>query len=361
MDQKIENGSGGLVLGQNDFGFGFNISLDSDRLAVRAMNNKIDSPNEKSRTVNGSIYIFKRGETNWNLEQILSNDLPGIDNLRITTPWGQPNFDLNGNRLAVGAHPDSGSSGLNRGLVYIFKQDGAGWSVEQKLSDQTAGLENLKIRDNFGFSVSLDGDRLAVGATGRNFYDIAYETDGYNNGAVYVFKRDINNHWQLEQKISNQTNELLDLSESYNFGHVVSLNGDRLAVGAKKLGKDNPEANFTYILKRNPETNLWSLEDSISQQSGQFSIKKPLRMIGGTQDYKLTDNFLAMGAHIVDGSGKYEKSVYVFSQEGGNWRLEQEILGKPSNAGLVVGAIVGMLVLTGTSFYLFTRRLERPN
>ena len=48
--------------------------------------------------------------------------------------------------------------------------------------------------DYFGWSVGLDGDRLAVGAWGDQGYS------GASNGAVYIFKR-TGRSWGLEQAI----------------------------------------------------------------------------------------------------------------------------------------------------------------
>ena len=56
---------------------------------------------------------------------------------------------------------------VNTGAVYVFKRTGTTWALEQEVSDQNSGFTNFVARyDHFGGSVSLDGDRLAVGAYG---------------------------------------------------------------------------------------------------------------------------------------------------------------------------------------------------
>ena len=71
---------------------------------------------------------------------------------------------LDADRLAVGAYRDSGYNGYHTGAVYVFKRTGTTWALEQEISDQSSGFTNLLYGDYFGYSVSLDEDRLAVGA-----------------------------------------------------------------------------------------------------------------------------------------------------------------------------------------------------
>ena len=53
---------------------------------------------------------------------------------------------------------------VRTGAVYVFKRTGTTWSLEQKISDQSTGFTSLLSGDRFGYSVALDGERLAVGA-----------------------------------------------------------------------------------------------------------------------------------------------------------------------------------------------------
>src|SRR4030095_6677637 len=85
------------------------------------------------------------------------------------------------------------------------------WSQEQKLvaSDGVAG-------DNFGYAVSLAGDRVLVGAYGK---DTA-------KGAAYVFVRN-GSAWTEDQKLVPGDGVAGD-----DFGWTVSVAGDRALVGA---------------------------------------------------------------------------------------------------------------------------------
>ena len=82
--------------------------------------------------------------------------------------------------------------------------------------------------DYFGESVGLDGDRVVVGA--------AYNNDlGANSGSAYVFRRGDNgtpadpsdDFWVQEAKLLPA-----DAGREDHFGNSVSIDGDRVIVGA---------------------------------------------------------------------------------------------------------------------------------
>ncbi len=123
--------------------------------------------------------------------------------------------------------PPAPSTG-NSGAAYIFTRDGAGvWSQQAyiKASNTDAG-------DNFGFSIVLSGDTLAVLAPGEDSAATGIDGDQSDNsaldaGASYVFTRDAAGLWsqQAYVKASNT-----DAGDAFVF--PITLSGDTLAVGA---------------------------------------------------------------------------------------------------------------------------------
>jgi trimeric autotransporter adhesin len=123
--------------------------------------------------------------------------------------------------------------GPNSGAVFVFTQQGVGWSLESfiKSSNPDAG-------DLFGMSVSLsrDGTLLAVGAPYEDSSASGLNGDQGDNmlentGAVYLFSHD-EAGWreQAYLKIRNSA------QGDDHFGQFVSLSGmgDRLAVGSQE-------------------------------------------------------------------------------------------------------------------------------
>jgi hypothetical protein len=112
------------------------------------------------------------------------------------------------------------------GAAYVFMRIGMDWSQQAYLK-----VLNIGGDDNFGASLAIDGDTLAVGAWGEDSNADGVGGDQTNNsifqsGAVYLFVR-ANGIWaqQAYLKASNP-------DEYAYFGHSVALRGDLLAVGA---------------------------------------------------------------------------------------------------------------------------------
>ncbi|MBK7540086.1 MAG: FG-GAP repeat protein [Myxococcales bacterium] len=144
---------------------------------------------------------------------------------------------LSGDTLAVGAHHEaSAATGVNgnqadntafdSGAVYVFVRSGASWTQQAYLKASNTGSNDL-----FGYSVSLSGDTLAVGAhressaaTGANGNQA--DNSAGASGAVYVFVRS-GASWTQQAYLKASNTGVGD-----SFGQAVSLAGDALAVGA---------------------------------------------------------------------------------------------------------------------------------
>ncbi len=145
---------------------------------------------------------------------------------------------LSGDTLAVGAYTeDSSATGVggnqadnsaeDAGAVYVFTRDGAGvWSQQAYLKASNTGAG-----DRFGVFVALDGDWLAVGATGEDSAATGIDGNGGNNsapdsGAVYVFSR-TGAVWSQQAYVKASNTDAGD-----GFGVSVALDAATLAVGA---------------------------------------------------------------------------------------------------------------------------------
>lgn len=259
-----------------DHYFGDTVSLKGDVLAVSA------TGTDDGASGSGSVYIFNRSGTNWTQSAYLklpsptSNDAFGWD-LSISENLlavGVPYEDS----TATGIGGDQSLEGLNEsGAVFIYHFDGNNWVQEEYLKGTYTDSN-----DQFGRSISLDGNKLAVGVPYESSNeDFISPTPGGDNdfssqsGAVYVFKR-VSGTWLPESYIKADFNH-----PGANFGKKVSLKGETLVVG--------------------------TLED-ISQNY----------LINGVDSYSAT------------GGGNFG-SAYVYRFNGSAW--EQEAYLKPTNAG----------------------------
>jgi trimeric autotransporter adhesin len=151
--------------------------------------------------------------------------------------WFGISVALSGDTLAVGAYGEAsaaqgvgGNQGDNSasqsGAVYVFRRSGSAWAQEAYLKASNTGAG-----DEFGISVALSGDTLAVGARSE---DSAAQGVGGNqgdntatdSGAIYVFRRS-GSAWAQEAYLKASNTGAGD-----SFGIRVALSGDTLAVGA---------------------------------------------------------------------------------------------------------------------------------
>ena len=140
---------------------------------------------------------------------------------------------ISGDRTIVGALGDD-NAGSFSGSAYIFDFDGASWTQTAKLaaSDAAAG-------DFFGFSVSISGDRAIVGAFGN-------DDAGSSSGSAYIFDFD-GASWTQTAKLT-----ALDAAASDLFGFSVSISGDRAAIIGARLNDDaGRSSGSAYIFQFN--------------------------------------------------------------------------------------------------------------
>jgi hypothetical protein len=217
--------------------FGESIALSGDTLAVGARYESSSATGvggdqgNNGATQSGAVYVFTRGGTGWSQEAYIK-----ASNSEASDEFGR-SVALSGSTLAVGAtREDSGANGVNgvqsdngasgSGAVYVFVRSGGLWSQEAyvKASSSEAG-------DNFGISVALDVDTLAVGADGEDSSATGIDGDEANNaatgsGALYVFARS-GGTWSQDAYVKASNTESDDF-----FGASVTLSGDTLAVSA---------------------------------------------------------------------------------------------------------------------------------
>ena len=178
--------------------FGFSVSISGDRVVVGTIKDGDNGPSS------GSTYIYDWDGSSWIETKILPSDGSQLDFFGFSV-------SVSGDRILVGSRDDD-DNGTNSGSVYIYDWDGSSW-VETKLTASDGALHDL-----FGFSVSISGDRLVVGA-------INDDDNGSDSGSIYVYDWDGSN-W-IETKIVSS-----DGAAGDRFGNSVSVFSDRIVVGA---------------------------------------------------------------------------------------------------------------------------------
>ncbi|MBX3335068.1 MAG: cadherin-like beta sandwich domain-containing protein [Nitrospira sp.] len=218
--------------------FGTSVALDGDTLAVGAQFEDSNATGingnqaDNSAGEAGAVYVFTRSGTTWTQQAYLKASNTGSGDLFGTS------VALDGDTLAVVAlEEDSNATGINgnqadnsageAGAVYVFTRSGTTWSQQAYVK-----ASNTEAGDEFGQSVALSGDTLAVvanneasNATGINGNQA--DNSAGNSGAMYVFARS-GTTWTQQAYVKASNTESGDA-----FGFSVALDGNTLAVGAQ--------------------------------------------------------------------------------------------------------------------------------
>ena len=318
----------------------FGVSLDGNRMAVGLANNHGFADNVAR---SGAVYLYSFTDASFSgavLEGIIGNGYTGGKNINMTQLEANDQFgfdvSLDGNRLAVGAFGDDGNanSRSNAGAVYLFSFTNSTFSggvLESTIGHNYTGGKNLNTSafvesgDSFGSAVSLNGNRIAVGAyNASGFSNTAFGSgevsmisfsDAAFSGAT--FQGLIGRNYTGGKNVN-----LSVLAGADQFGFDVSLDGNRLAVVAR-----GGDGNANAALQAG-EVYLFSFTDSVFSGGvleGTFGVGytggKNVSMTGlATNDtvssVALDGNRLAIGAAADDGNGNTATDsgiVYLYS------------------------------------------------
>ena len=156
-------------------------------------------------TRGGSAYVYRPDATGWS--EVLRL-IPADGDL--DARFGRA-VELEGDRLVIGSpNWQSGQGQPFTGKVYVYERFGTGWIVTADLLPSSGYVD-----EDFGHSLSLDGDRLAVGT---------YTLLSFDDPLAYVFAYD-GTSWSEDVMLSFPT-----FGQYFEAGHVA-LQGDVLAVG----------------------------------------------------------------------------------------------------------------------------------
>jgi hypothetical protein len=229
----------------SEFGFGRSLDLDGSTLIVGA---------NRFWGGRGLAFIFEHSGLAWSQTAVLSG-----------TPFeADVNFGntvrVSGDTVAIG-QPGAGIMFLTPGAVEIYRKVAGVWTFQQRISPN----EGMDLADGYGFSLALDGNHLAVRATGivrayRRTAGIFGETwsealttgatdrqcmalsgtllavgrSGSNDAVLY--RRQGDDSYLLEKTLASP-------APGASFGRSVAADGARVIVGA-------PGANRAYIYRR---------------------------------------------------------------------------------------------------------------
>lgn len=229
--------------------FGHKVAVDGDTAVIGVL---YDNGSTQSTIDAGSAHLFVRSGSSWSQQAILWADSPG------QSDFFSNSLAVSGDTVFVGA-PFKDNS---KGAVFIYQRNGTSWSRQFTLQGSDAAAD-----DRFGYSLSLSGDTLAIGAQ----FKAAAGGIPQGAGAVYIFEWN-GTSWDQKALLSAD-----NAGDSDLFGTSVAVDGNTLVVGAtRERGPDDAlfAAGAAYLFGRNGSTwhQLATLRPDVSAARDYFGI-----------------------------------------------------------------------------------------
>jgi hypothetical protein len=182
--------------------------FDFSPATVAIRGNTIVVGNNGANLGNGAAWVFGLVQGKWTLQAKLSpSDLISGSQFGVMVVAGRDS-------VVVGAPSAPGASAFS-GAVYVFNRQDTGWVQTAKViaSDGVSG-------DGFGFGLDVNGETMAIGATGRT------TSAGVGTGAVYLYHLN-DGRWKQFDEFTGS-----DVATGGGFGGSVALRNGTLLVGA---------------------------------------------------------------------------------------------------------------------------------
>ncbi len=243
---------------ENEDNFGRALAVQGDLLVVTA---------RKSSAEEGTAYVFVYSDGRWVFLQTLIASDPTAG-----AYFGQA-VDIQGDLMAITAR---NANPRGAGAVYLFRNTGDNSWIQVTKVTPYDGKKN----DQYGFTVVLSGDTMAVGSRRA-------DPDGLiDAGAVYLYSLDGNSAILIARLTPS------DSHTADEFGQSVAFAGDILAVGAWKddIGS-NSDQGAVYLFTRSGSE--WNETGKIAASDGEA---------GDEFGYSLAafGNRMVTGAHFAD-------------------------------------------------------------
>jgi len=202
--------------------FGISVTVSGDTVVVGAFGD------DCAAGINcGSAYVYRFNGSTWVEEQRLTasdaaqQDLFGVS------------VSVVGNVSVVGAYQKDCPAGQDCGSAYVYRFNGSNWVEEGKLTASDAAPD-----DQFGYSVSVSGDTVVVGAFLKDC------AGGQDCGSAYVYRFD-GDRWVDQGKLAAS-----DAAPGDQFSGSVSVSGELAVAGAAFDDcRDGIECGSAYVFR----------------------------------------------------------------------------------------------------------------
>ena len=216
--------------------------------------------------------------------------------------WFGYSVSISGDTIVVGAGRYDDANALDPGSAYVFVKPSGGWAN----ATQTAQLaaSDSAAGDWFGSSVSVSGDTIVVGAEGDDDGNLS------NSGSAYVFVKP-SGDWANATQTAKLTAS--DSAARDEFGNSVSVSGSTVVIGALEGDVNGISSGSAYVFERPSEG--WT---------DATQTAKLTAFDGATGDrfgssVSVSGDTIVVGADWDDDDGYTSGSAYVFERPSEGW------------------------------------------
>ena len=244
--------------------------------------------------------------------------------------FGQ-SVSISGETAVIGAPFDDTTAGTDAGSAYVFVRAGSSWTEQAHLTASDAAPS-----DNFGWSVSINGETIIIGAY---LDDTSAGTDA---GSAYVFVR-TGTTWTEQAHLTAS-----DAAPSDNFSHSVAISGETAVVSAQADDTSGGEdAGSAYVFIRTGSSWTEQAHLTASDGAGHDIFGYSVAISGET---------VVVGAPF-DITALATGSAYVFVRTGTTWTEQAHLTTVPAAAfdefGHSVAISGGTIVVGAPRFNIF--------
>ncbi|MDO5979388.1 T9SS type A sorting domain-containing protein [Flavivirga spongiicola] len=273
----VQVGTGILGAGNND-GNGTKIDISSDGLHV-AIGSSTNS------SFSGNVRVFSFNGTNW-----LQTGADFVGNAVDQLGRGV-SLSANGSRLAI-AIPGDDSLGSSLGSTRVYEYNGSAWI------ELGSGIAGELANDNpGGVSLSSDGNRVAMGASGN-------DGNGTISGHVRIFQYNGSDWVQMGSDINGETS-----GDSVGNPNTFSLSSDGLTVAIGAPSYDNSTGVTGYNIGH---VRVFRYNGLDWIQQGNGIVGEAVQDEFGGAVSMSANGIVAVGAFNNDGSANLSGHVRVF-------------------------------------------------
>jgi cyclophilin family peptidyl-prolyl cis-trans isomerase len=268
----------------------------------------------------GSAYIFEYNDGNWTQQAKLTASDNHVDD------WFGQSVSISGDCAIVGAWRND-TTKTNAGAAYIFYRHQGGtnhWGQQARLNPADAA-----VNDNFGYSVSINGEYVIIGAIG----DDPHSSFPDYTGSAYIFRHN-GTSWAQQAKLT-----AADGAPSDKFGRSVSIDGYYAIVGAYKNDDNGSDSGSAYVFEPNGlDPNNWDQKTKLTASDANASDYFGYSVAIG-------EGYALVGAYGNDDSGSSSGSAYIFEPNEinpDNWNQIAKLTASDANANDYFGFSVAI-------------------